>query len=250
MKVLFVNYISNNTPSELLEDYHRQHRIFVTSALIKQRDGIASLIKGDVKKAFFVEGLELLKEAKKKYDCPVMYLDNDCILMEPVDELFEYDFDVAVVYRYKWEAHGGRQDCLGGFLYFSQKRPEVEDIFLEKLIKKTQKWYSKEIESGSKPWYYDQLAINDLVGSPPIERTKDEYEFALPYSPCIKDVEGVKVLFLSANEWACPMSVNLTEKVRIIHYNHANWPTRYIKDANGVPFFRGKIQPAQEVPAL
>jgi len=241
---MFINYINNKTPENLLQEYHKQHRIFVTSVLASQPDSIASLITGDSETSFFVDGLEKLREVKKQYPYPIFYLDNDCILLNPVDELQKWDFDVAVVYRHRREQHGGFQDCLGGFLFFSNRRPEKEDLFLRRLIKKTEERYNWELTEGKTPWYYDQLAINDLVGRPPIERNKESYLYAEPYEPCLKNVDGVKVLFLSANEWACPMAVNLPEKVKIIHYNHANWIEKYKKDADGIPFFRGKIQSA------
>jgi len=248
MRVLFVNYINSKSPKDKLNKYYLQHRLFATSVFAKQPNGIASLISGK-KEKMFVEALTELREIKKRYDHPVFYIDNDCILMDKIDSVFEYDFDVGVIYRYHWEQYGGRHDCLGGFLLFPQKRPDVEDEFLGNLIENTEYWYQKE-KKEKKPWFYDQFAISDLVGSPPKERSKFSYEYAMPFEPVVKDVYGAKVLFLSANEWACPMTVHLPEKVKIIHYNHALWPNKYKTDALGQPFFRGKIQPAQTVPPM
>ena len=245
MRILFVNYI--NKHSVELKKYLVQNRIFITSMLIKQPSGIASLITGKSKDMMFVEALSRLREIKKKYDMPVFYLDNDCIIMNPVDDLLERDFDVAVIYRYKWLMDLGRNDCLGGFLFFKNQNKDKEDKFLKKLIKETKAFYKKELDEGIDPWYYDQYAINNLIGPPPVERNKLNYDLAFYYEPVLKEVDGVKVLYLSANEWACPMTINIPEKVRIMHYNHAIWPSKYKEDADGKPFVRGKIQPAQAV---
>lgn len=250
MKMLFVNYINSKSPKIALQKYLQQHRIFVTSLIARQPGAIASLISGETEGAMFVEALEKLRENKKKFNCPTLYLDNDCIMMNPVDTLFNWDFDVAVVYRFKWEAHGGRQDCLGGFLFFSGKRPDVEDYFLDFLIEHTKKRYDQEIAEGRKPWYYDQLAINDLVGAPPIERSELDYRIAKPYTPCTKEVMGVKVLYLSANEWACPMTIYVPKNIKLIHYNHAHWPIAAAEAANGKSVLRSQIQPAPAVPQV
>ena len=244
--ILFVNYINDKSPPEQLSKYRIQHRLFTTSVLVKQPGGVASLMTTDGP-VMFVEALQRLREIKLNYKCPVVYLDNDCVMMNPIDDLFECDFDVAVVYRYRWEEHNGRQDCLGGFLFFSQKNKDVEDRFLASLISKTQEWYDKELEMGREPWFYDQLAINDLVGSPNKERNRIGYDLSMPFESQIKNVGDAKILFLSANEWACPLTINLPEKVRIIHYNHAIWPIKYEKDVDGIPFASGKVQSAQAI---
>jgi len=245
--MLFVNYISRKTDPLLLKKYLKQHRIFVTSMLIKQPKDTAVIISGDEYDGMFIEALTKLKEIKKNHDCPVFYLDNDCIIVNPVDELFKYDFDVAVVYRYRWIEHGGFQDCLGGFLFFSGKDKKKEDKFLEMLIEKTTSRFKWEISKNKKPWFYDQLAINDLVGRPPKQRNKLNYNMATPYEPQLKIVKGIKVLFLSANEWACPMCIYLPEKVKIIHYNHGIWP---VENADGKPAVHSEVPSAQTVSPL
>lgn len=250
MKMVFVNYINSKSPKRLLQKYVQQHRIFVTSLVSRQPGATAALLSGETEGAMFVEGLEKLREVKPRFDCPVIYLDNDCVMLNPIDDLFNWDFDVALPYRYKWAAHGGRQDCLGGFLFFSGKRPEVENQFLDTLIKTTENWYNWEIAEGKKPWYYDQLAINDLVGAPQIERGELEYRFAKPYTPCIKEVDGVKILYISANEYACPMSIDQPKTVRIIHYNHAHWPLGVSQTADGKSVLRSQVQPTQRVPKV
>lgn len=219
-EVLFINYLSSDT--ENMKNYKKQHHLFVTTAYYNQPNCRCSLINGQAGKDRFIEGLKLLKEAKTKVNCPVMYLDNDCVLMNRVDPLFDdYDFDVAVVYRFPHETHHGRNDCLGGFLFFSQKRKDAEDQFLHKLITRTEERYQQELDQGIDPWFYDQAAINDIVGTPSRERTWNEYSFAFDYEPCPKDVDGIKVLFISANEWACPSTfVRTPQKVYIFHYNH------------------------------
>jgi len=163
-RVLFLNYLSMNSPKDALLEYKRQHRLFVTSALYIQRNAIVTSMTGVRGDDRFIEALETLKEHKNKYNYPTMYLDSDCVLMNPIDDLFDnYDFDVGVVYRYHWikdkndimrhlgkkvyRQSTGNHDCLGGFLFFPQKRKDAEEYFLDKLIKKTEEHYMKEKKS-------------------------------------------------------------------------------------------------------
>ena len=223
--MIFVNYISSDSILHKYNNYRKQHFLFASSIRYVDPESTCVLIKGVRKEDRFVEGLENVRKRKKLFTDPLVYVDNDCVLVNKIDWLFDkYDFDVGVIYRYNWETEMGYQDCLGGFLYFSQKRPDVEDMFLDKLIIRTKERFQEEFDNGIDPWYYDQLAINDIVGRPPKERTKKQYNYSLPYKPQLKEVDGVKILFLSANQWACPMTYYPPKKIYMYHYNHRIWP--------------------------
>ena len=154
----------------------------------------------------------------------MFYLDMDCILYRSPKFILKTDFDVGVIYRFNWKQDLGRHDCLGGFLLFPNRRPDVENQFLERLIEKTTEWYEKELSMGQSPWFYDQYAINDLVGQPLKLRTKEEYYIGQDWEPQIKKVDGVRILFLSANVWASPMTIIPRQDLVLIHYNHTLWP--------------------------
>uniref|UniRef100_A0A6M3L5W0 Nucleotide-diphospho-sugar transferase domain-containing protein n=1 Tax=viral metagenome TaxID=1070528 RepID=A0A6M3L5W0_9ZZZZ len=175
--------------------------------------------KGDDR---FIESLWMLKDIRIAYNLPIIYLDCDCVIMQEINVFNEYDFDAGVVYRYEWDKDGGSQACLGGFLFLSGRRKDKELQFLDNLIKRTEDFYRWEKEF-RKPWWYDQMAVNALVGKPSRERRKEHYYYALPYEPCPKDVDGIRVMFFSANEWACARAYYTPSKVKIIHYNHTIW---------------------------
>ena len=225
--MIFINYLSKKTPEDLLRKYRVQHRLFATSVMMTMPGSIVGIIYGEKGSGRFIEALSRLLDQKKKMadrNESIYYVDSDCFLYRPIDDILELDFDVAVTYRYKWEEHGGRQDCLGGFLWFSGRRPDVEDEFLETLIAATKKRYNDEVKRKVVPWYYDQLAINDVVGDSPVSRTHEDYNAGKDFEPQIKLVDGVRVLFLSANIFASPMTIIPRDDVRMVHYNHAYWP--------------------------
>lgn len=218
--MLFINYISDNTPKEAIKKYRKQQLLLHTTIRRVYPESNVLLLRGREGRKRFIEALSLVKTAREKYSGSIFYLDCDCILVERFDHLFEIDFDVAVIYRYRHDKNGGPQDCLGGFLLFSGRRPNVEDRFLDGLIEKTRECYTKD----KSKWFYDQIAINKFIGVPPKERIKTEYSFAFPYKPCLKTVNGVIVLYLSANEYACARMFYTPEKVYMYHYNHTVWP--------------------------
>ena len=218
--VVFANYVSFNTPKDALTEYMNRHLLFHSTVRYNQPGSMVYLLKGKADTDRFIEGLNLLKEFRKVQHGPALYLDTDCVLMNPVDELFEYDFDVAVIYRYEQVTGHGNQRCLGGFLFFSGCRLDKELQFLDNLILKTEEHYAVD----ETKWWYDQTAVSDYVGAPPVPRIQFDYHHATPYEPCVKIVDGVKVLFLSANVWACPRAFYVPPKIIMYHYNHQLWP--------------------------
>lgn len=220
--LIFANYMSSNTPKEVLTKYTNQHLLFHSTVRYNQPEAYVCLLRGSAGTDRFIEGLNLLKDFRETHQEPTLYMDNDCILMNPVDELFEYDFDVAVIYRYEHTNQHGPQRCLGGFLFFSGRRFDKERQFLDNLILKTEEHYVAD----KTEWWYDQTAVSSYVGAPSVQRQQFEYHYAIPYEPCVKIVDGVKVLFLSANVWACPRAFYVPPKIILYHYNHHLWLKR------------------------
>lgn len=227
--IAFVNYVSRDTPPIDAKKYSSQHLLFHSSVNYNQPGAHVHTLTGNAGDDRFVEALTMLRDFREKLIVPLLYLDNDCVLMSPVDDLFELDFDVGVVYRYEWENDCGPQRCLGGFLFFSGQRLEVELQFLDNLIVKTKEYYAKD----KTKWFYDQQAISDFVGAPSRVRLKDHYHYAMPYDPCLKTIDGANFLFLSANQWACPKSYFVPSKIYLYHYNHHLWPSATKKTPGG-----------------
>jgi hypothetical protein len=87
---------------------------------------------------------------------PILFLDSDMLLNEPLDSLFDEDFDVALTIRAKQE-----MPINGGFMLINNRRPDVVRAFFARYIARFVGQYSADAA-----WYGDQLALRDVVYAP------------------------------------------------------------------------------------
>ena len=225
--MLFVCYLSKDCPDE----YYKRRRLLAASIRYKQPTGYLHSLDGNRQERCFLEGIEFLRSALPHLKLPIYYLDADCILMEPIDFIFkEYDFDIGVIYRYKWNLNGFNNDLLGGFYLLPPERRDQQVLFFDKLIKEAGKLSEKE------NWWYDQQALYNILGPPDIERKKNGYYYPKLLKPQVCFRDGLKILYLDACQWACPMHYFPPEKIYMYHYNHSIWYKRIEKEKNAKPF--------------
>lgn len=110
----------------------------------------------------------------------ILFIDSDIILNANLDHVFDQAFDIAVTYR------PSKKDMPvnGGMLFVSMRRKDRALAFFERVY---DTYMSKYVSNDV--WWGDQFALRDVI------KVKD---FA---ANTVLDVDGIKVLFLSCNEY-------------------------------------------------
>lgn len=205
-----VSFLSSQTPPDKKLQYNKQFGLFTQTTKIVYPDANIIRLFGDGAGSGRIDWIRGFIEVRKAIAGPMLMIDSDCVFVKPIDDLFEKDFDVGILYRYNWTVGKHRQDYNTGVVYFSGRRHDKEIEFLNQWLDECRKYEKDE------PWYYDQIALYKIVGDPPETRTKDGYHFIEPYTAAQRD----GFLFLDVFEWGCPIIWKIADRARIIHYNH------------------------------
>jgi len=131
---------------------------------------------------------------------PIIILDADHILLKPIIEIFNGDWDVGAVYRSKCINKYGRHDYCSGLVLLNNRRPD-------RIIKFCYDWLhsmsSYILSPGFCPeglkqqgwqdtWWNDQASLNEII-------TVDEVTFGKIYT-----IKGYRVLPLHWNKYTLP----------------------------------------------
>jgi len=109
-------------------------------------------------------------------DGPVVVLDADCIVMKPIDDLFEKNFAIAAIHRGKCTNSSGRQDFLGSLIGFSPACPNLVRKLWQSWIADTWNYIEKppvaqaalrheslKEKGWHSNWYGGQSAYNEML---------------------------------------------------------------------------------------
>ena len=202
-------YVSKNTPKEKLDVYMTELKLLASTS---SRLGYTFFwLEGTADKNFFMEVVSLARDFLRETIGPVFLLDCDCVILEPID--LDLNFDVGVMYRYKWQVGNARHDVLGGNLLFTGRDRAKEIQFLTDWFQRSHQILQDD------DWFSTQNALNELVGEAPHPRTTQEYVAHKLYPTQIGHKEH-DIAFLDGLMWSCCM-LSKMPKCKIIHYNHA-----------------------------
>lgn len=215
MKPLYITYSSG------LQPYHRMaEELCQQVSKLEAGDCIhICLIKPEEEKNFEIAVYnKIFDEAEKAImRRPVIVLDADHVLLMPITEVFEGDWDIAAVYRSKSADEYGRHDYCGGLVLLNNRRPERILSFCSDWLKSmalrppSPSFLSEGLrqQGWTDTWFDGQTSLNEIIAD-------DDVEFERIYTK-----NGYRVLPLHWNNYTLP-----GEGAFILHLKGGRKPKR------------------------
>jgi len=203
-------YISRNGPLGHMVDYFRHFGFLEDTVKIHYPSANIILNEGKASKDLFIERISGLLDTLKRKKGSVIYCDADTVFISKVDLFSEYDFDIAV--PYKFYSPGFPNSCQAGVVMFSGKRREREILWCEHWLEEAKNEFSR----GEYSFLYDQVSMNRIIGVPSKKRLFEDYLLPDYYEPHLENKYGLKILYVDNFKYACPTVLPYKVKPQII----------------------------------
>lgn len=160
----------------------------------------------------FMERLYGYHEYLAHTDENTVLLDSDTLLLSDVSEVFKGNYDIGVCYRSRqFDARHLNHSCNAGVIFAPAGHREAQLEFYDKWINTAKGFYDEF------PWFFEQHALNVIVGQPKKERTTQDYHKQKPFKSSTKNVDGIKVKFFDALVYNSPLRSKIYD-AKLLHY--------------------------------
>jgi len=119
---------------------------------------------------------------QRPFDRPVVFADTDMLLISPLSDLFEQDFDIALTVR-----SNSQMPVNGGLILANSKRPEASRAFFSRLLSIME----EEALTPWREWYGDQYALAEILQGIDVAENIGR----------VVDAEGVRILLLDSSRY-------------------------------------------------